>query len=86
MREFIFAVNAKRNFDGILGQSLVIFTNSSVVQNLGPAPLKLKKVSTKVASICRIVQVFPSLAPLDIRLGTYYSNRSNSYGNRCRYV
>lgn len=36
--------NAKRNFDGISGQSLVIFTNNTPVQNLGPTPLKLKKV------------------------------------------
>ncbi|CAO1414250.1 unnamed protein product [Diamesa tonsa] len=37
--------NAKRNIDvGICGQSLVIFTSSSPVQNLGPPPLKLKKI------------------------------------------
>lgn len=36
--------NAKRSFDGITGQSLVIFTNNTPVQNLGPAPLKLKKI------------------------------------------
>ena len=41
---YLFTANAKRNFDGISGQSLVIFTNTSIVQNLGPAPLKLKKV------------------------------------------
>lgn len=37
-------MNAKRNFDGMTGQSLVIFTSNTPVQNLGPAPLKLKKI------------------------------------------
>lgn len=42
---FYFKANAKRNIDvGICGQSLVIFTSSSPVQNLGPPPLKLKKI------------------------------------------
>lgn len=41
---YFFTVNAKRTFDGITGQSLVIFTNNTPVQNLGPAPVKLKKI------------------------------------------
>lgn len=40
----LISANAKRSFDGITGQSLVIFTNNTPVQNLGPAPLKLKKI------------------------------------------
>jgi chloride channel 3/4/5 len=36
--------NGKRSIEGITGQSLVIFTNSTPVQNLGPSPLKLKKI------------------------------------------
>ena len=36
--------NGKRSLEGITGQSLVIFTNNTPVQNLGPAPLKLKKI------------------------------------------
>jgi chloride channel 3/4/5 len=36
--------NEKRSFDGITGQSLVIFTNNTPVQNLGPAPLRLRKI------------------------------------------
>lgn len=41
---FLTIANEKRSFEGITGQSLVIFTNNSPVQNLGPAPLKLKKI------------------------------------------
>lgn len=29
---------------GVTGQSIVIFTNTLPVQNLGPAPLKLRKI------------------------------------------
>uniref|UniRef100_A0A182XML0 Chloride channel protein n=1 Tax=Anopheles quadriannulatus TaxID=34691 RepID=A0A182XML0_ANOQN len=36
--------NARRIIDGITGQSLVIFTSAQPVQNLGPSPLKLKKI------------------------------------------
>jgi chloride channel 3/4/5 len=41
---FFFTANGKRSIEGITGQSLVIFTNNTPVQNLGPAPLKLKKI------------------------------------------
>lgn len=45
---FVFHVsilaNAKRFIDGIAGQSVVLFTSISPVQNLGPPPLKLKKI------------------------------------------
>ncbi|XP_037905332.1 H(+)/Cl(-) exchange transporter 5 isoform X2 [Hermetia illucens] len=36
--------NAKRMIDGISGQSIVLFTSVSPVQNLGPPPLKLKMI------------------------------------------
>lgn len=36
--------NSKRMIDGISGQSIVLFTSISPVQNLGPPPLKLKKI------------------------------------------
>lgn len=36
--------NEKRSIEGITGQSLVIFTNNTPVQNLGPSPLNLKKI------------------------------------------
>lgn len=36
--------NARRMIDGITGQSPVIFTSAQPVQNLGPSPLKLKKI------------------------------------------
>lgn len=42
--EFKSAANEKSSLEGVTGQSLVIFTNNSPVQNLGPAPLKLKKI------------------------------------------
>lgn len=42
--KYFLTANAKRSFEGITGQSLVIFTNNTPVQNLGPAPLKLKKI------------------------------------------
>lgn len=44
---YIFRVvtaNAKRTIDGITGQSTILFTSASIVQNLGPPPLKLKKI------------------------------------------
>jgi chloride channel 3/4/5 len=40
---FCFPANAKRLIDGLNGQSLVLFTSGSPVQNLGPPPLKLRK-------------------------------------------
>lgn len=40
----MFAANAKRMIDGISGQSIVLFTSVSPVQNLGPPPLKLKMI------------------------------------------
>lgn len=43
-RSTLTIANEKRSFEGITGQSLVIFTNNTPVQNLGPAPLKLKKI------------------------------------------
>lgn len=36
--------NARRMVDGISGQSLVIFTSSNPVENLGPPSLNLKKI------------------------------------------
>uniref|UniRef100_A0A1B0G3B8 Chloride channel protein n=1 Tax=Glossina morsitans morsitans TaxID=37546 RepID=A0A1B0G3B8_GLOMM len=36
--------NAKRFIDGINGQSVVLFTSVTPTQNLGPPPLKLKKI------------------------------------------
>lgn len=39
-----FTANAKHSFDGITGQSMVIFTNTNPVQSLGPAPLRLKRI------------------------------------------
>ncbi|XP_067003599.1 H(+)/Cl(-) exchange transporter 5 isoform X8 [Anabrus simplex] len=36
--------NARRNLDGICGQSLVLFTNQVPIQTSGPPPLKLKKI------------------------------------------
>ncbi|XP_055382535.1 H(+)/Cl(-) exchange transporter 5 isoform X2 [Condylostylus longicornis] len=36
--------NDKRLIDGIGGQSIVLFTSASPIQNLGPPPLKLKKI------------------------------------------
>lgn len=41
---FPHAANARRLIDGIAGQSPVIFTSAQPVQNLGPSPLKLKKI------------------------------------------
>lgn len=42
---FLFVVaNAKRFIDGIAGQSTVLFTSVTPVQNLGPPPLTLKKI------------------------------------------
>jgi chloride channel 3/4/5 len=38
------AANEKRSHEGVTGQSLVIFTSNNPVQNLGPTPLKLKKI------------------------------------------
>lgn len=29
---------------GVTGQSIVLFTNTTPVQNLGPSPLKLRKI------------------------------------------
>lgn len=44
-RELNLAIeNARRVVDGITGSSLVLFTSQSPMQNLGPAPLKLKKM------------------------------------------
>ncbi|XP_073840234.1 chloride channel protein 3 [Musca autumnalis] len=36
--------NAKRFVEGINGQSVVLFTSTAPAQNLGPPPLKLKKI------------------------------------------
>lgn len=40
----IFLENAKRLVDGICGQSVVLFSSVQPIQNLGPPPLKLKKI------------------------------------------
>ncbi|XP_067644434.1 H(+)/Cl(-) exchange transporter 5 isoform X3 [Eurosta solidaginis] len=37
-------VNAKRLIEGIAGTSIVLFTSTAPIQNLGPPPLKLKKI------------------------------------------
>lgn len=36
--------NAKRMIDGISAMSVVLFTSATPAQNLGPPPLKLKKI------------------------------------------
>lgn len=36
--------NARRMVNGITGASVVLFTSASPMQNLGPAPLKLKRI------------------------------------------
>ncbi|KAK9890099.1 hypothetical protein WA026_008908 [Henosepilachna vigintioctopunctata] len=36
--------NAKRMIEGICGESVVLFTNGNLPHNLGPPPLKLKKI------------------------------------------
>lgn len=36
--------NAKRLVEGICGQSVVLFSSAQPIQNLGPPPLKLKKI------------------------------------------
>lgn len=41
---FLLLANGRRLIDGIGGQSLVLFTSVTPVQNLGPPPLKLKKI------------------------------------------
>lgn len=41
---FLFIENAKRLVDGICGQSVVLFSSAQPIQNLGPPPLKLKKI------------------------------------------
>lgn len=41
---FLLSANARRCIEGITGQSLILFTSISPVQNLGPTPVKLKKI------------------------------------------
>lgn len=36
--------NARRMLNGVTGASIVLFTSAQPVQNLGPAPLKLKRI------------------------------------------
>jgi len=42
--KYNFIGNAKRLIEGISSSSIVLFTSSQPIQNLGPQPLKLKKI------------------------------------------
>lgn len=83
----VLAANAKRTIDGITGQSTVLFSSASPVQNLGPPPLKLKKILdmapitvTDQTPMETVVDMFRKLGLRQI-LVTH-----NGYVSRCQYL
>lgn len=83
----VLAANAKRTIDGITGQSTVLFSSASPVQNLGPPPLKLKKILdmapitvTDQTPMETVVDMFRKLGLRQI-LVTH-----NGYVCRCQYL